>query len=395
MTNNWVRERYAAGETVFKEGDMGAYAYLIEDGKVDIVVTDNGEREVLATLHPSQMFGEIALVDNLPRTASAIVAEDCTLIPITRELLMSKMQQSDPLLSHLFGLVVDRYREAREGKGDRRQIRGESTFHQADAIYQLQMAQLLNDALEQDEFLLHYQPIVNLDTGRLAGLEALIRWNRPDKGLVSPLEFIEIAEGTGLIIPIGRWVLRQALADLPAFQEAMDRRSPDSNIFMNVNLSAKQLVDPTEADNLIAIIRDSGIEPGKVKFEVTECILIANPDQARAYLMKLKEFGTRLAIDDFGTGWSSLSYLAQFPLDTLKIAQPFIATMHEQDSSHRITRAIAGLAADLELGSIAEGIENPADVGLLLNMGCQLGQGYFFSKPKSRDDVLEYIAMYG
>jgi len=394
----WVRERYAAGQSVFREGDWGEDAYLIEKGKVEITVTRNGEEVTVATLHEGEMFGEIALVDRLPRTASVVVVEDCTLIPITRELVVTKMKQSDPLLSHLLGVVVSRYRDAREGNPARAEATtDEGTMRLRDyAINQLKIAQFLSDALVRNEFELFFQPIVHLVDGRLAGFEALIRWNQPDMGLVSPLGFIGVAEDTGLIVPIGRWVLKQAIASLGPLQAAMDLRNPDNGgLFMSVNLSAKQLQEPGEVDTLIGIIKDSGADPRRIKLEVTESALIDNPEMAKMYLTKLKDLGLMLAIDDFGTGYSSLSYLEQYPLDTLKIDQSFIATMRAHTSSQRITRAIAGLAHDLEMNCIAEGIEDEADIEPLLQMRCQYGQGYHFAKPMSEAKALDYIRRRG
>jgi EAL domain-containing protein (putative c-di-GMP-specific phosphodiesterase class I) len=394
----WVRERYAAGQSVFREGDWGEDAYLIEMGKVDITVSRNGEEVTVATLHEGEMFGEIALVDRLPRTASVVVVEDCTLIPITRELVVAKMKQSDPLLSHLLGVVVSRYRETREGNPTRAKTKSdESSLRLRDyAINQLKIAQYLSDALVRDEFQLYFQPIVHLINGRLAGFEALIRWNQPDMGLVSPLGFIGVAEDTGLIVPIGRWVLKQAIATMATLQTAMDQRDPDNNgLFMSVNLSAKQLQEPGEVDVLIGIIRDSGADPRRIKLEVTESALIDNPELVKMYLTKLKDLGVMLAIDDFGTGYSSLSYLEQYPLDTLKIDQSFIATMRARTSSQRITRAIASLANDLEMSCIAEGIEDEADIKPLLQMRCQYGQGYHFAKPMGEAQALDYIRRRG
>lgn len=395
MGTYWVRERYTAGQAIFHEGDLGSDAYLIEQGKIDIVVSRQGIDQVVATLREGEMFGEIALIDRLPRTASAVVAEDCTLIPITRDLVVSKMKQSDPLLSHMLSVVVGRYREAREGNLVRRDLpKDESTLRLRDyAVNQLKIAQCLSDALVRNEFLLFFQPIIELKGARLAGFEALIRWSQPDMGLVSPMGFIGIAEDTGLIVPIGRWVLQQAISSLKVFQTAFDQRQPgNAGLFMSVNLSVRQLQEIGEAEMLIEIVRASGVDPSRIKLEVTESALIDNPELARLYLEKLKKHGMLLAIDDFGTGYSSLSYLEQFPLDTLKIDQSFVATMRATTSSHRITRAIAGLAHDLDMNCIAEGIEEFDDIAVLIQMGCQYGQGYHFAKPLSEQQALDYIA---
>ncbi|MFA5080999.1 MAG: EAL domain-containing protein [Hydrogenophilaceae bacterium] len=394
----WVREQFTAGQTIFRQGDLGQVAYLIEKGQVNITINRDGEERIVATLCEGEMFGEIALIDHLPRTASATVMEDCTLIPISQDLIISKMKQSDPLLSHMLGVVVARYREAREGRPHLPEMDAdENALHMREyAVNQIKVAQYLSDALDRDEFLLHYQPVVDLNSGRLAGFEALIRWNQPDLGLITPVGFIGVAEETGLIIPIGRWVLKQAIETLVVFQAAMHRLDPvGDSLFMSVNLSAKQLLEMGEVGTIIDFIRSSGVAPGSIKLEVTESALINNPELAKLHLMRLKELGVLLAIDDFGTGYSSLSYLEQFPLDTLKIDRSFVETMREKESSKRITRAIAGLAHDLEMSCIAEGIEHESDAATLREMGCQYGQGYLFAKPLSEAQALDYIAKFG
>jgi EAL domain-containing protein (putative c-di-GMP-specific phosphodiesterase class I) len=398
MKNHWVREKYASGEVIFKEGDIGQDAYLIEHGKVSITSGRGGQERVLATIERGEMFGEIALIDKMTRTASAIAAEDATLIRISRDLVVSKLKSADPLLSHILQIIVDRYREALGAPKRTGESTQEDGLHKLReyAVNQIKIAQNLSDALNNNEFELHYQPVVYLEDGRLGGFEALIRWNQPNVGFISPLGFIGVAEDSGLIVPIGRWVLKTALAALTEFQAAMDHHHPDhAPLFMSINVSARQLQEFGEIDELCALIRDSGIAPERIKLEVTESALIQHPETAVLALRQLKELGVLLAIDDFGTGYSSLSYLSMFPLDTLKIDQSFVFTLQENEGSLRITRAIAGLARDLGMNCIAEGIENAGDIAILRNMDCEYGQGYHFSKPRPHTSVLEYIQLRG
>jgi EAL domain-containing protein (putative c-di-GMP-specific phosphodiesterase class I) len=397
MVNYWKRVRYAAGASIFQEGDSGQDAYLIEHGKVAISVTRNGERKTIAVLGEAEMFGEIALIDHLTRTASATVLEDATLIPITRDLILSKLKESDALLSHLLQVVVERYRDAMDREGTSNGNMHSHTQHQLNlrdyAVGQLRVAQDLSEALEKGELLLYYQPVVHLSNGNLAGFEALIRWRHPIDGFVSPLGFIGVAEETGLIVPIGRWVIKTAIEGLRTFQAWLDETAPDyPPLFMSINVSARQLAEPGEVGEIIEIVRNSGVDPHRIKLEITESALIDNPELAALSLQQLKETGLLLAIDDFGTGYSSLSYLGRFPLDTLKIDQSFVNTMRAQDASFRITRAIAGMARDLEMNCIAEGIEHESDIATLRGMGCEYGQGYWYSKPRSDEQVMAYLA---
>lgn len=403
MLNQWVRERYGAGRTVFNEGDIGEHAYLIERGKISISGVRRGEYQQIAVMGEGEMFGEIALIDQRPRTATATAMEETTLIPIARQHVFDKLKQSDPLMSYLLEVVVDRWRNSigaagqplpvfQLGDAPDNPLQSLKTF----AINQLKIAQSLSDALERDEFLLHYQPVVHMHNRQLAGFEALIRWNQPDMGLVSPLGFIGVAENTGLIVPIGRWVLKTALEALAGFQATMDAcHSGAPRLFMSINVSARQLQEPAEVDLLVALINDSGVDPRCIKLEVTESALIDNPDMAAAALTKLKALGLLLAIDDFGTGYSSLSYLSHYPLDTLKIDQSFVFSMQVKEGSRRITKAIASMAHDLGMNCIAEGVEQESDIPILRDMQVEYGQGYFFSKPRSEAQVDEYIRQRG
>ena len=400
MKNLWIRERFSAGHAIFKEGDAGDDAYLIERGSVSLTSVRNGQFKEVARLGEGDMFGEIALIDQRPRTADATAVEETTLIPISRRHVEEKLRRSDPLLSYLLEVVVDRWRESlglasrdskpRFGPGD------ESIGLKSFAIKQLRIAQNLSDGLAKGELLLHYQPMVRLDTLQLAGFEALIRWNRPEQGMVPPIEFIHVAENTGLIIPVGLWVLETALAALPRLQAVMDAHHPGlEKLFMSVNVSARQLQERSDVERLMNAIRASGLDPRQIKLEVTESALIDSPDAAADALHALKSLGLLLAIDDFGTGYSSLSYLSQYPLDNLKIDQSFVFKMQEEAGSLRITKAIASMAHDLEMKCIAEGVERESDVALLRDMRVAYGQGYFFSKPCGQEQAEQYIRAKG
>jgi len=398
MLNHWVRDHFKAGDVIFREGDIGEDAYLVEHGKVSITIQREDETRLLATISAGDMFGEIALIDKMTRTASATVVEDASLIRISRNLVVSKLKNADPLLSHILQIIVDRYRESMGAPKRASETPLDDGLHKLReyAVNQLKIAQNLSDALTNNEFEVYYQPVVYLENVHLAGFEALIRWNQPNVGFISPLGFIGVAEDTGLIVPIGRWVLKSALAALTHFQAEMDRVHPGQQaLFMSINVSARQLQEFGEIDILADLVRDSGIEPSRIKLEVTESALIEHPETAVLALRQLKELGIKLAIDDFGTGYSSLSYLSMFPLDTLKIDQSFVGTMLENEGSLRITRAIAGLARDLGMNCIAEGIEEATYCPVLREMGCEFGQGYHYSKPRSFAQLMEYIEKRG
>jgi diguanylate cyclase (GGDEF)-like protein/PAS domain S-box-containing protein len=242
----------------------------------------------------------------------------------------------------------------------------------------LQMENDLRRAFERNEFFVHYQPIVALDDFRLCGFEALVRWQHPERGLISPVEFIPIAEESGQILQIGEWVLREACYQLERWQEKFPSDKP---LYMTVNLSAKQFAQPDLVDRVRAILTESNINPAFLKLEITESVVMDNIESAAAMLSQLRALGVRLSIDDFGTGYSSLTYLHQFPIDTLKIDRSFVTRMDKENVE--IVRTILMLAENLGMDAVAEGVETQEQMTLLRNLSCQSGQGYFFSKPIS------------
>ncbi len=246
------------------------------------------------------------------------------------------------------------------------------------AVRQLQLENDLRRAIERQEFQLYYQSIVSLETNRIQGFEALVRWQHPEQGLVSPNEFIPIAEDTGLIIPIGLWVLRQACQQLKVWQTQFPRLQP---ITMSVNLSGKQFSQPDLIDDIDQIMRETGVEGKQLKLEITESVLIENSDSATEILQKLRDRQIRICIDDFGTGYSSLSYLHRFPITTLKVDRSFVTPLGTHQENNEIVKAIVNLGLNLGLSVVAEGIETPEQLQHLQQLGCHYGQGYWFSRP--------------
>ncbi len=233
-------------------------------------------------------------------------------------------------------------------------------------------------ALHRRELEVFYQPIVNLETAFIAGFEALLRWRHPVRGLVMPLEFIPIAEESGLIIPIGAWVLERACLQLQAWQQRHPR-SPA--LSMNVNLSVKQLQDPRLTGRIEELLAQTGIHPETLKLELTESTFIGELESARHVLCRLREMGIGVKLDDFGTGYSSLSYLRNLPFEALKIDRSFVAQMDTDCGTRAIVETIVGLAKALDMQVVAEGIESESQRAGLLGMGCRTGQGFLFSKP--------------
>ena len=389
----WHREHFKKGDPIFRRGDEGSDAYLIEQGEVLIEAGQDPSTLRNITLRTGEIFGEIALVDRMPRTASAMAAEDTTLIAISSEYFLTQFNQAAPLVSHLITMVVSRFRDLSRaslpGRVQSSELRDYVFNH-------VQMSQNISDAIELDEFHCYFQPIMHLADQCLAGFEALIRWQRPGIGMVYPGDFIDIAESTGLIVPMGRWMIDRAIHGLARLQARMDAVHPNHPaLFMSINLSVCQLREPGEIDIIIRMIQNSGVATDRIKLEITESVMLGDVREAILAMQKIKSAGIQVAIDDFGTGYSSLSYLATMPIDNLKVDQSFVFAMREHESSYRIVRAITGMAHDMGMECIAEGIEDIRDADLLRQLGCKYGQGYHFAKPISLDQALDYIERRG
>jgi diguanylate cyclase (GGDEF)-like protein/PAS domain S-box-containing protein len=258
----------------------------------------------------------------------------------------------------------------------------ETMFDTARTRYELERD--LRDAVDNHELVVQYQPIVELDSGRPTGFEALVRWQHPTRGTLSPDEFIPIAEDTGTIVPLGRWVLNQACRDLANWTH----RYPDAgHLYVSVNLSAQQLEDPHIVTDVQAALTATNIEPSRLVLEITETALMHDMQAALDRLNALKALGVRLSVDDFGTGYSSLSYLHQFPVDTVKIDKSFIDNIDRDGDNANFVGAILRLSEALHLDTLAEGIETQDQANTLEQLGCRLGQGYHYDKPLDPTDI--------
>ncbi len=247
---------------------------------------------------------------------------------------------------------------------------------EAQQILQLEIS--LRKAIKRNEFCLYYQPIFSCISNELVGFEALIRWNHPEKGFISPVDFIPVAEDTGLIIPIGMWVLKEACQQLKRWTE---KYTECDRLTMSVNLSAKQFSQKDLITSIEKLLQKTGLDSHRLKLEITESALIDNSISAPGILNELKARNIQLSLDDFGTGYSSLSYLRRFPIDTLKIDRSFVQEIEDNEDYLAIVKVIADLAQNLGMDIVAEGIETEIQLNKLRDIGCENGQGYYFSKP--------------
>jgi diguanylate cyclase (GGDEF)-like protein len=246
----------------------------------------------------------------------------------------------------------------------------------------------LERAFKADELELHYQPIVDLDTGGTIGLETLLRWTHPVHGRISPGEFVPLAEETGLIGEIGQWVLTRACRQVREWQATVPGYR---HLSANVNVSARQIFQPGLRDRVVTALEESGLRPEQLVLEITESILMEDVESVARVLAELRAVGVRISIDDFGTGFSSLSYLQRFPVDELKVAKEFVDDVVRDSRKASLVAGILQLAGSLELRTIAEGIEQPEQRHRLHELGCMLGQGYLFARPTAAALVPELL----
>lgn len=399
METNREARTFPSGIRIFREGDLGDCAYIIKRGRVRICADRGGREVVLAEICAGDVFGEVALIDAGPRSAHAIALEDTEVLEIRRSSLSRTLDEADPLVPLMLQVLADRFREAQGrvgvAEGEPPPSTPSSTALEElrrSAFERIWQEEALRQALKAEEFELHYQPIVSLVTGVIAGFEALIRWRSPQLGLLSPDQFIPLAEGTGLIVEIGDWVLREAIGTHAGFVEQYSQAFPHEPLpYMSVNLSPAQLRSPAGFRLITEALSSGTIDPALVRLELTETLLVSDPESAKTLLEEIKALGVSLAMDDFGIGYSSLSYLCQFPFDTLKIDRSFVHDMMRREDSLRIVRSIVAMAHELELSVVAEGIEQEEQSTLLCEFGCEYGQGYLFAKPGPREETEDLL----
>ena len=366
-----LRITLGPGEVLFEQGDRGDCAYVVEFGRIRISARRHGLETVLNEVGPGEMFGELALIDEGARTATAKAVGDAALTVITRQQIAERVSRADPVL----GLLL---REAMRHL--RREIEDEPTPINAlsPTIDRMRLEGELAAALEREELELWYQPVVDLTDRRIAGFEALLRWRHPTRGLIPPVDFIPLAEESGLIVSIGAWVLDEACRGL----QRLESVSGDPRLFMCVNVSGRQLEATGFSGMVLNKLDEMQIAAGRLRLEVTEGLLITSAG-ARDALHYCKSAGAALLLDDFGTGYSSLAYLNQLPFDGIKIDRSFAAKLTEGGDGLKLVRAMLGLAESLGRGVVMEGVETGGQVAMLRELGCRLCQGYYFARPST------------
>ena len=278
------------------------------------------------------------------------------------------------------------YRAKERGRAPRYELFDELMRSQASV--RLEMESALHHAIDRGELRVHYQPLVELTAGAVVGCEALVRWEYPKRGLLGPGEFIPLAEETGLIMPVGAFVLEEACRQAVRWQTQDPGRPP---LTMSVNLSGRQLADPVLPDCVADALGASGLAPERLWLEITESVLMDDADSSVRALEALRVLGVRLAVDDFGTGYSSLAYLRRFPVDALKIDRSFVGGLDEGPQDAAIVEAVIGLAGALGLRVVAEGVETLSQLARVRALGCDEAQGYYFARPAPPANLSQFL----
>ncbi len=424
---------FDANDYIFREGDAGDCAYIVDSGMVEVSTIKGGRKLIIATLTKGEILGEMAIIDRLPRNASAraILPTKVTVIP--HDYLGQKIEKSDPTVRLFLRHVMARYRdltdrlcEVFEGLSPDHQAAQDDEFASTTMELKSVMSQYeemqkridsavtkpastagtslfgeatlmdtkilatedirLKSALVKKEFLLHYQPIVELATNRIVGCESLVRWKHPSGKLFPPSGFIAQTEDSGLIIELGYWIAEEACR----FQNRLFSEF-QQDLFFAINLSGRQFDDESLIPNLASIMDRTGARREQIKFEITESLLMDNPELASQWLHQLKATGAKLAIDDFGTGYSSFSYLHSFPFDTLKIDRVFVSAMLSSAKSKQIVKSLVNLSHNLGMDVVAEGIESDREAELMRQYNTKYAQGYYFSRPVTETEFIKLL----
>ena len=396
-----AKKIFRKGDVLVREGEQGDCAYIIETGNVEILVHREGQLVQIGTRGPGSLIGEMAMIDDKPRTATVRALDECHVMEMSREDFARRVEAADPVLKMVMRVIMARYRDVISRtqfiKFPPDQAGSAETSESSDSIRDVALSTIkihneLKIALEKKQLLLYYQPIIDLQNVKIAGFEALMRWKHPEKGMIPPGVFIPVAEESGLIVELSKWALEESCATVKALREKANPKLMAQNpLFISVNFSVKDFSDRDFFNQVATTLSKSGTDPKHIHLEITESLLMEAPEAAKDALEKCRRHGISVSIDDFGSGYSSLSYLHYFPIDTLKIDQSFIRAMITHEASRVLVKSIIALARNLNMHVIAEGIETPEEARIVRNMGCEQCQGFWFAKPLPFQDAVEFV----
>ena len=375
--------RLQPGEVLFREGDPPTTAFILDEGQVEIRATQRGRQVVLALLGPGAIIGEMAIIDAAPRTATAVALSACCLIALDRAQIAERIEGADPVIRALLQGTLQRYRSALSAlQGGAAGTASLAVADEAVGVGKMRLESQLRAALGVGGLDVRYQPLLDVAAGRIAGFEALVRWTHPERGPISPAEFVALAEETSLIVPVGEYVFDIACAAARDFIDAAGRP-----LFVAVNVSARQLREPGLLERVIARVDAAGLPRGSIKIEITESQAM-DPVLMQGFIVLCHGHGVKVALDDFGTGYSHLTQMHLLPFDTIKIDQGFVRNMLDDTRSMAIVETIVAMAKSLDASIVVEGIESEAELAVLKRLGCDYAQGWLVGKPQTREELL-------
>lgn len=386
--NNEVTLRLRMAEVLFREGDPPTTAFLLESGRLRITArSDDGER-LLAEIGPGELVGEMAVIDQSPRTATATAISDCVLLAIDAAQISERLTNTDPIVRALLEGQLRRYRAtlaAIQGQ----QNETENPYQNAPlGIQKIRLESALRESLRNDGLDLRLQPLMDVITGRIAGFEALVRWQHPERGAISPAEFIALAEETSLIEPVGDYVTRRALDALVDLREQGIADLP----FIAINVSARQMSRVNLVEQLLDELQERGLPPSAIKLEITESLQL-DYAQVASVMTVAQRNGIRVALDDFGTGYSNLQHMHLLPFNTLKVDQSLARGMVDNARTRILLRSVVQMARDLEADVVVEGIETDAELNVLRQLGVHYAQGWLVGRPEPVEEAIrQYCA---
>lgn len=378
-----LRIQLEAGERLFQEGDEPGTAFLIESGAIEVKTRHRDREVILSLLGPGDLVGEMAVIDDAPRTATATAISACVLFPIDRQQIADRLAGTDPIVRSLLEGQLKRYRGALAALQGKQQAPDTASPSETLGISKMRLEAQLREALAGRQLELSYQPLLDVVRAEVAGFEALVRWNHPERGWISPAEFVALAEETSLIVPVGEYVIDTACSAIARLLASGAYLAP----FVAVNVSSRQLAHPGLVERIVARVDAANLPRGSLKLEITESQVLDH-DLVANLIELCHQRGIKVALDDFGTGYSHLGTLYRLPFDTIKVDQAFSRSMLHEPRAMAVVETIVQLGRALSADIVVEGIETEQQLQALRRLGCQYAQGYLIGWPQSLAQIL-------
>ncbi len=379
------RLELAKDQVLFSEGDKPDNAYLIESGEIEVNTVSNGKNLILGILTSGDILGEMAIIDQSVRSAGAIAKTDCVLIKITKDQFLERLIKSDPIVRSLLISLLRRYRSTLSTlKGEEEELSfSDTNIFERVTINKIRLEGQLRAAILNDGLDLRFQPVLNLETNEVAGFEALVRWNHPEHGFISPDEFVSLAEETSLIFEVGEYVIEESCK---AVRTMLDSGKFE-HVFIAVNISARQLAHPELVESIAESIKKHNIPKNSIKIEITEGLAL-DTKEVQYTIIEAHKNGIEVALDDFGTGYSNLTLLHKLNFDTIKIDQAFARGVVDDPRSIILVKTICEMCKSLDADVLVEGVEDGIMLDILKNLGAMYAQGYYIGKPQTMNEIL-------